>query len=177
MNTNEILIKAAERLRTRGWFGGNTRERIGAECAMIAISEVSQEGVSYGDKEWVDRRTEARDKLLEFVGVEPNDNDSALWNWNDAQPNGETVINAMLGAAGVAKHPTPTRPGFYWAKLIHPTRMPDGEDWASVDWEPVEVFDNNGEDDERLGVSVPGIGPMQWVLDFVWGPEIPAYRG
>lgn len=77
----------------------------------------------------------------------------------------------------MAKHPTPTEPGHYWAKLIHPSRMPEGEDWASADWEPVEVFDNNGEGDETLGVFVPGVGPVQWVQDFVWGPRIETYRG
>ncbi|KEP71748.1 hypothetical protein DL1_00040 [Thioclava dalianensis] len=70
------------------------------------------------------------------------------------------------------KHPTPNRPGHYWAKLVHPTRMPEGEDWASTDWEVVQVNDNNGEGDERLSVSVPGIEPGQWIPDFVWGPEV-----
>lgn len=69
-------------------------------------------------------------------------------------------------------YPTPTRKGFFWAKLIHPSQMPLNEDWASQDWEVVEVFDNNGEDNEALGVSVPGISPVQWVQDFVWGPEV-----
>lgn len=73
------------------------------------------------------------------------------------------------------KHPTPNRPGHYWAQLIHPSRMPEGEDWASTDWEVVQVNDNNGEGDERLSVSVPGIEPSQWVPDFVWGPEVPPF--
>lgn len=74
------------------------------------------------------------------------------------------------------KYPTPMRPGCYWAKLIRPSRMPEGEDWKSQDWEPVVVFDNGGEGDEALGVFVPGIGPVQWVPDFVWGPEITPFR-
>jgi hypothetical protein len=69
-------------------------------------------------------------------------------------------------------HPLPTRPGWYWAKLVTPTRMPDGEDWASPDWEIVEVIDNFGEGDEALGVLVPGIQPMQWTRDFTWGPPV-----
>lgn len=69
-------------------------------------------------------------------------------------------------------YPAPTRPGFYWAKLVHPSRMPDGEDWASIDWEVVSVNDNNGEGRERFSVSVPGIEPAQWIPDFVWGPEV-----
>lgn len=72
-------------------------------------------------------------------------------------------------------YPTPKQPGHYWAKLIHPSRMPEGEDWASRCWEVVQVFDNNGEGEERLGVHVPGIEPCQWVPDFVWGPEVPPF--
>lgn len=74
------------------------------------------------------------------------------------------------------KWPIPTKPGFYWAKLVHPTRMPEGEDWAAVDWEPVEVFDNNGEGDEKFGVSCLGISPAQWPLDFIWGPKIEGFK-
>lgn len=62
--------------------------------------------------------------------------------------------------------------GFYWAKLITPTRMPKGEDWASVDWEPVCIFDNNGEGDYAFGVSFPGIAPAQWPKDCIFGPLI-----
>jgi hypothetical protein len=70
------------------------------------------------------------------------------------------------------KYPIPKHAGHYWAKLIHPSEMPEGEDWASLNWEVVQVFDNNGEGDEEWGVHVPGIGPMQWLPDFVWGPKV-----
>ena len=72
------------------------------------------------------------------------------------------------------KYPTPDHEGHWWAKLVHPTRMPEGEDWASVDWEVVQVFDNNGPpgDPEEFGVHVPGVRYVQWVQDFVWGPEV-----
>lgn len=70
------------------------------------------------------------------------------------------------------KFPTPKMAGHYWAKLIHPSDMPEGEDWASIDWEVVQVYNNNGEGDETWGVSVPGIGPTQWLLNFVWGPKV-----
>ena len=50
--------------------------------------------------------------------------------------------------------------------------MPDGEDWQSLDWEVVQVNDNNGDGDEKFSVSVPGISPPQWIPDFVWGPEV-----
>jgi len=74
----------------------------------------------------------------------------------------------------MAKYPTPTHEGYFWAKLVHPSKMPAGEDWASFDWEIVEVHDNNGceEDGDKLGVFVPGIGPTQWLEDFIWGPEV-----
>ncbi len=66
----------------------------------------------------------------------------------------------------------PDRTGFFWAKLVRPSRMPAGEDWESVDWEVVEVMENGGEGDERFGVFVPGVQPMQWIPDFIWGPEV-----
>lgn len=69
-------------------------------------------------------------------------------------------------------HPEPTSPGFYWAKLVHPTRMPPTEDWASTGWEPVEVSINGGEGKEYLGVAVLGVSQTQWTEDFVWGPRI-----
>lgn len=70
------------------------------------------------------------------------------------------------------RYPTPNHEGFFWAKLVHPSKMPAGEDWASFDWEVVQVTDNNGEGDETWGVFVGGIGPTQWIPDFIWGPEV-----
>lgn len=72
--------------------------------------------------------------------------------------------------------PTPTKEGFYWAKLVAPTRVPPNEtadDWKSVDFEPVEVFDNNGEGDEALMVMVIGRELSQHLHAFEWGHEIP----
>lgn len=71
-------------------------------------------------------------------------------------------------------YPMPQKPGFYWAKLVHPANMPEGEDWKSSDWEVVEVIENciDETDPEYLGVFVPGISPMQWRPDFIWGPEV-----
>jgi hypothetical protein len=70
-------------------------------------------------------------------------------------------------------HPEPKFPGYYWAKLIHPTGEPEGEDWRSSNWEVVQVNENYGEGTEELSVAVPGIGVTQWREDFVWGPRIP----
>ncbi len=75
----------------------------------------------------------------------------------------------------MSKYPPPDREGYYWAKLVHPSKMPEGEDWASPDWEIVEVCNNNvddPEDDEHWIIFVPGIGPPQWWKDFIWGPRV-----
>ncbi len=71
-------------------------------------------------------------------------------------------------------HPTPTKPGFYWAKLHTPSGMPEGEAWVFDSWEPVEVIENclDTDDNEYLGVFVGGVPRMQWLPNFTWGPEI-----
>ncbi len=80
--------------------------------------------------------------------------------------------------------PAPIKPGWYWAKLIHPTRMPEGEDWNSVDWEVVHVDRNSSgplceadveAGEQEFSVLVTGIQPAQWVPDFVWGSEVPKF--
>ena len=48
----------------------------------------------------------------------------------------------------MSKYPTPNKGGFFWAKLVHPCNMPEGEDWKSSDWEIVEVHDNNGAEED-----------------------------
>lgn len=70
----------------------------------------------------------------------------------------------------------PIKPGYYWAKLKTPSDMPVGEDWASRNWEIVEVHDNNGApgSGEELSVSVFGVPVLQWPLDFFWGPMVDA---
>lgn len=68
-------------------------------------------------------------------------------------------------------YPTPNKEGHFWARLVRPNQ-PAGEDWAAQDWEPVTVFDNNGEGNEAWGVFVPGIDRTQWLDAFEWGPEI-----
>lgn len=75
------------------------------------------------------------------------------------------------------RYPEPDSEGHYWAKLISPSNMPEGEDWASTDWEVVQVNDNNGEGDEKWSVAVPGISQSQWLKDFAWGPKISPYKG
>lgn len=62
-----------------------------------------------------------------------------------------------------------------WAKLVHPENMPPQEDWASIDWEVVHVFDNNGEGDDAFRVSVTGISPSQPLSAFIWGPQLKTF--
>lgn len=79
-----------------------------------------------------------------------------------------------------ALYPTPDHEGWFWAKLVHPREMPEGEDWRSTDWDLVQVVDNNGdgsEDSPEFAVQVGGVSPWQWLEDFVWGPEVPQFRG
>lgn len=73
-------------------------------------------------------------------------------------------------------HPTPTKEGHYWAKLLTPQEMPVTEDWVSVDYEVVQVFDNNRDGENRFGAFVPGIEPSQPLNAFKWGPRIPDYK-
>ncbi len=90
------------------------------------------------------------------------------------------------------KYPTPTEPGYYWAKLRTPSGgpfhceglpeamqgiviEPESEDaWVSLDWEIVQVWENgmDPDDEEYLAVSVPGVPVTQWPLDFFWGPRV-----
>lgn len=72
----------------------------------------------------------------------------------------------------MAKFPMPDHEGHFWGILVNPRSSGPGDDWASVNWEVVQVIDNNGEGDERWAVFVPGIGPLQWAVDFIWGPEV-----
>jgi len=69
------------------------------------------------------------------------------------------------------KYPTPEREGHWWAKL----KMHDNPDLNSVDWEVVQVWDNNG--NERNGAppylaSVPGVEGSHPLDAFVWGPPV-----
>lgn len=78
------------------------------------------------------------------------------------------------------RYATPEKPGHYWAKLVHPSGMPDGEVWQSANWEVVQIGinDHAGKVGEPryLSVMVPGIAPPQWVEDFIWGPRVADFR-
>lgn len=86
----------------------------------------------------------------------------------------------------------PTEPGYYWAKLKTPSggvlygctpepiEVEANDDWASVDWELVEVNENDPygdpKDPEHFSVCVYGIPLTQWPLDFFWGPKVDVNR-
>lgn len=71
----------------------------------------------------------------------------------------------------------PTEPGYFWAKLVTPYYGGEaGEDWKSLDWEIVEVYDNNGSGDEQFAVHVFGVPYSQWLPSFVWGPKVTTDR-
>lgn len=72
-------------------------------------------------------------------------------------------------------NPTPTKEGYFWAKLKTPSYGSyKNESWESVDWEIVSVVDNNGEPgtEEEFYVSVFGVPEVQWREDFFWGEEV-----
>lgn len=75
----------------------------------------------------------------------------------------------------MSRHPTPNQEGHYWAKLVHPYREPEDEDWASLDWEVVQVSDNLGTGDDKWRVFVPGIETGQLIDAFTWGPRVPPF--
>jgi len=69
-------------------------------------------------------------------------------------------------------YPMPDTEGHYWAKLVHPHKMPESEDWASGEWEVVQVHDNNCAGVMDWRVAVPGIEPGQLMDAFIWGPRV-----
>ena len=76
----------------------------------------------------------------------------------------------------MSAYPTPTKPGFYWAKWkIADEGTRDGDDLTPNDrWEPVEVAINSGspDDPDYLRVDVPGVERSQSLGNFFWGPEV-----
>lgn len=81
--------------------------------------------------------------------------------------------SALTEAAGFTDQPT--KEGWWYAMLIEPIQMPDGEDWGSTGWDIVQVVDNNGApgSGEELMVMVGGVAKWQPLDAFVWGYEIP----
>ena len=69
----------------------------------------------------------------------------------------------------------PAIPGYYWARWLTPaegTHEANEVSWPFVNWEIVQVNDNNVEDqkdDAYLSVSVPGVRETQGRENFQWG--------
>lgn len=75
-------------------------------------------------------------------------------------------------------HPTPTKEGFYWARLDNPTGYEgESELWAPRLWAPVCVLDGDptesGNTVPRFTVCVIGYEIDQFLDNFTWGPTIP----
>lgn len=75
------------------------------------------------------------------------------------------------------KHPTPTKPGWYWAKWQIPeddTHEKDEVSWPQKGWIVVEVFENcsDPKDAEYLRVFVDGVRESQCVENFFWGTKV-----
>jgi len=76
-------------------------------------------------------------------------------------------------------HPTPEAKGQYWAKLICPDRMPEGEDWSTGLWEVVGVYmfhPDTPENPDQLMALVGGVEPFQPLDAFIWGPRDPYFQ-
>lgn len=76
----------------------------------------------------------------------------------------------------MSKYPVPSGEGHYWAKLIHPSGVPENEidSLRSTDWEVVAVYENGGDpaDGDFYRAFVPGISATQALEDFIWGPRV-----
>lgn len=72
------------------------------------------------------------------------------------------------------KHPTPSKPGHFWAKWqIASEATRDGDELTpSPEFEVVQVVDNHGDGDESLMVYVPGVEAGQAIDAFCWGAEV-----
>lgn len=66
----------------------------------------------------------------------------------------------------------PRETGYYWAKLVTPYKEPEAEDWASRDWEIVEVDENYGDGEDEFRVYMLGVPIGQLIGGFIWGPAV-----
>lgn len=104
----DVLLGAADDIERRGWWGGvggvNDSRDAGSEegvtCAELSIS-------GYCDN--VHLAVPTLEFLADFLGLEYDNHDfhlptpvGAIIKWNDAQPDGATVIAALRAAAATA---------------------------------------------------------------------------
>jgi hypothetical protein len=74
----------------------------------------------------------------------------------------------------MTKHPTPEKPGFYWAqwRIADDGTQDNGDLPPPGTWEVVDVFENNDDvtDAAHLRVHVSGVSRGQSIENFFWGP-------
>ncbi len=72
----------------------------------------------------------------------------------------------------------PTEPGYYWAMWLtaaEGTHERNKMTFPESVWQIVEVWENflvptcEADEDEKWGVSVPGVRESQWLENFKWG--------
>lgn len=89
MTPQEVLIKAADYIEEHGWWNGEpgTYRAGGPKCAVMAISHCG------GGDHWP-----ALHRFSKWLG-ETDERMIAVSDWNDAQPDGATVVAALRAAA------------------------------------------------------------------------------
>ena len=85
-------------------------------------------------------------------------------------------------ASSHVKYPTPTEPGYYWAKWrlaedgSQTKRNDDPDQPWNGDWEPVKVVANHidykNDPEDGLYVDVADEPVVQKIGNFIWGPKI-----
>lgn len=107
MTITEVLNSAADKIERDGWWGGFIGEEVRGSnptCAGLALSDCSRV-TEY------DRDTEVWWKTTKFFVqfIDPDFDDrsevatSAIYAWNDRQPDGETVVATLRAAAKAAE--------------------------------------------------------------------------
>jgi hypothetical protein len=93
MNIHDTLMAAADRIETVGWWNGG--EQGGGTCAANAIGYVGRSGK-------VPELVAAHRHLADHIGVGSWGIVRTITDWNDAQPDGATVVATMRAAAATS---------------------------------------------------------------------------
>lgn len=109
MTITEVLNSAADKIERDGWWRGSINEEIvgsNPTCAGLALSDcsrsVTHRATRDGDTWW---------KTTKFFAqfIDPSFDSrsevaiSAIYAWNDRQPDGETVVRTLRAAAKAAE--------------------------------------------------------------------------
>ncbi len=91
----EAYAAAADLIEDKGWWDGKSRLG-GTSCAVSALVAVMIRSGTYGELH------PALEKFAAHVGCyDGTDSLHGVSQWNDAQPSGDRVIEALRSAAGV----------------------------------------------------------------------------